>query len=180
MQIANRPDPVRARSVVLKKVAEDALLGEGGPLECLAEIPAALGRPIGANKLNVGDYQRSHFQHQHSLDLPCPSDRLAEINSGFTCITNRGSSFPADKNRRHRSQNSRTFPPLGRTIRNCGRANRDTINHSPFNLDNFTFIRYVFKCNKTSAGALIRIRLSIMLLLRAAARRDRQAAEPSI
>jgi hypothetical protein len=60
-------------------------------------------------------------------------------------------------------------------------ANRDKINHSPFNLDNLPFIRYIyFKCNKTSAGALIRSRLSIMMLMRAAAQRDRQAAEASI
>jgi hypothetical protein len=175
MQTANRPDPVRARLVVLKKVAEDSLLGEGGPLECLAEITAALGRPIGPNKLNVGDRQRSHFQHQHSLDLPCSSKRLAKINSRFTeqAYISRRTKTPI---RRRRRQYSRTFPPLGQTTRNCGPANRDAINHPLFNLDNFTFIRYVFKCNRTSAGTLIRIRLSIMLLLRATARRDRQAA----
>src|ERR1700676_4087211 len=92
-------------------------------------------------------------------------------------------SFPADKNPYPRPAQSKfpPFPPLGRAIRHYEPVKRETINQSPFNLDNFTFIRYIFfKCNKTSAGALIRIRLSIMLLLRAAARRDRQAAVASI
>ena len=101
------------------------------------------------------------------IDLPCPSDLLAEINSGFTRITNRGSSFPAANIRRRRSQNSRTFPPLGGTIRSCGPANRDTINALGHLIWTISFLSDMsLNARETSAGASIRIRLSIMSPLR--------------
>jgi hypothetical protein len=176
MQTANRSYPIRAGLVVLEKVAEHALNSKGGPLERLAKISAAVGKPIGPNKLNVGDRQRSHFQHQHSLDLLCPSVPLTEINSGFTCITFKCTGLhPSRRTKTPSAARAVKIPAISATwpsLRHYGPVKSDTINQSPFNLDNFTFIRYIyFKCNKTSAGALIRIRLSFMLLLRAAARR---------